>query len=103
MKRVLIAAVAMIICVGVVVGLVSGAFATLVEGGLYASGLWSRNGPSTLAPSTVHDLSPAARAGCSAVHTRSTANLTATPRGSVTSADSHASKGRTVQAWRSTR
>jgi serine-type D-Ala-D-Ala carboxypeptidase/endopeptidase (penicillin-binding protein 4) len=52
MKRVLIAAVAMIICVGVVVGLVSGAFATLVEGGLYASGLWSRNGPSTLAPST---------------------------------------------------
>ena len=51
MKRVIIAAVAMIICVGVVVGLVSGAFAALVEGGLYASGLWSRNGPSTLAPS----------------------------------------------------
>ena len=51
MKRVLIAAVAMIICVGVLVGVVSGAFAALVEGGLYASGLWSRNGPSTLAPS----------------------------------------------------
>ncbi|HWJ54187.1 MAG TPA: D-alanyl-D-alanine carboxypeptidase, partial [Propionibacteriaceae bacterium] len=51
MKRVLIAVVAMIICVGVVVGLVSGAFAALAEGGLYASGLWSRNGPSTLAPS----------------------------------------------------
>jgi D-alanyl-D-alanine carboxypeptidase/D-alanyl-D-alanine-endopeptidase (penicillin-binding protein 4) len=50
-KRVLIAAVAMIICVGVLVGLVSGAFAALVESGLYASGLWSRNGASTLAPS----------------------------------------------------
>ncbi|HEV2929462.1 MAG TPA: hypothetical protein VGW74_12280, partial [Propionibacteriaceae bacterium] len=52
MKRVIIAVVAMIICVGVVVGLVSGAFASLVEGGLYASGLWSRNGPTTLAPSS---------------------------------------------------
>jgi serine-type D-Ala-D-Ala carboxypeptidase/endopeptidase (penicillin-binding protein 4) len=51
MKRMIIAAVAMIICVGVVAGLVSGAFAALVEGGLYASGLWSRNGPSTLASS----------------------------------------------------
>jgi serine-type D-Ala-D-Ala carboxypeptidase/endopeptidase (penicillin-binding protein 4) len=59
MKRVLVAAVAMIICVGVVTGLVSGAFAALVEGGLYASGLWSRNGPSTLAPSaTASSLGP---------------------------------------------
>jgi serine-type D-Ala-D-Ala carboxypeptidase/endopeptidase (penicillin-binding protein 4) len=60
MKRVLIAAVAMIICVGVVTGLVSGAFAALVEGGLYASGLWSRNGPSTLAPSPSPSTSAAA-------------------------------------------
>ncbi len=53
MKRVVIAAVAMIIFVGVVVGLVSGAFAGLVRGGLYASGLWSSNGPSTPPPATV--------------------------------------------------
>ena len=52
MKRVLIAVVAMIICVGVVIGVVSGGFGTLFQSGLYASGLWSRNGPSTLASSS---------------------------------------------------
>src|SRR5918997_1710552 len=62
----------MIICVGVLVGLVSGAFAALVEGGLYASGLWSRNGPSTLAPP------PAATAPSATVQPTPTASPSAT-------------------------
>ena len=50
-KRTVLAAVAMIITVGVVVGFVTGAFTSLARAGLYATGLWSTNGPSVL-PST---------------------------------------------------
>ena len=47
-RRALLAAVAMIITIGVVVGVVTGGLTGLAHQGLYASGLWSRNGPSTL-------------------------------------------------------
>lgn len=48
----LIAAGVMIICVGVVAGLVSGAFAALLDGGRSATDPRSRDGSSTLAPSS---------------------------------------------------
>ena len=80
MKRVLIAAVAMIICAGVLVGLVSGAFAALVEGGLYGSGLWSRNGASTLAPSRTPSTSaPTAGPTATASSSASPSATAATP------------------------
>jgi D-alanyl-D-alanine carboxypeptidase/D-alanyl-D-alanine-endopeptidase (penicillin-binding protein 4) len=49
-KRVLVAVVAMVVAAGLVVGVVSGAFSSLASSGLYATGLWSSNGPSTLPP-----------------------------------------------------
>ncbi len=39
-----------LLVVGVVTGLVTGALASAATGGLYATGLWSRNGASTIAP-----------------------------------------------------
>ena len=47
-KRTVLAAIAMIITVGLVVGVVTGSFASLARAGLYATGLWSSNGPSVL-------------------------------------------------------
>ena len=47
-RRALLAAVAMTITIGVVVGVVTGGLTGLAHQGLCASGLWSRNGPSTL-------------------------------------------------------
>ena len=54
-KQTVLAAVAMIITVGLVVGFVTGAFTSLARTGLYATGLWSTNGPSVL-PSTTSDV-----------------------------------------------
>ncbi|HEY5820943.1 MAG TPA: D-alanyl-D-alanine carboxypeptidase/D-alanyl-D-alanine-endopeptidase [Propionibacteriaceae bacterium] len=42
------AVAAMLVAVGLVAGLVSGAFGAVARDGLYATGLWSRNGASTL-------------------------------------------------------
>ena len=47
-KRIAIAAISMIVLVGVVTGIVTGAVGSLARTGLYATGLWSTNGPSTL-------------------------------------------------------
>ena len=47
-KRIAIAAISMIVVVGVITGIVTGAVGSLGRAGLYATGLWSTNGPSTL-------------------------------------------------------
>ena len=47
-RRAWLAVVAMVVTVAVVVGVATGAFAGLAREGLYATGLWSHNGPSTL-------------------------------------------------------
>ncbi len=49
-KRIAIAAGSMILVIGVVLGLVTGVLGSVARSGLYASGLWSTNGPSTLPP-----------------------------------------------------
>lgn len=51
-RRIALALVAMLTVVGVGIGLVSGFFAGVAERGLYATGLWSTNGPSTVPPGT---------------------------------------------------
>lgn len=61
----------MVVAVGLVAGLVSGAFGALARGGLYATGLWSANGPSTLTSvnpvrSTPSDATPSATGSASA-------------------------------------
>ena len=52
-RRLALALVAMLAVVGVGIGSVSGFFAGVAERGLYATGLWSANGPSTLPPGTL--------------------------------------------------
>lgn len=47
-KRIVIALVALLVVAGLAAGLVGGVFGSLTRGGLYATGLWSKNGPSTL-------------------------------------------------------
>ena len=46
----------MIVTVGVVIGVATGAFAGLAREGMYATGLWSQNGPSTLPAESPSDL-----------------------------------------------
>lgn len=50
-RRIAIALTAMVVAAGLVLGLVSGVFGGLARDGLYATGLWSANGASTLTPS----------------------------------------------------
>ena len=57
-KRIVIAAISMIVLVGVVTGIVTGAFGSLARSGLYATGLWSENGPSTLPPGGLDPATP---------------------------------------------
>ena len=59
-RRVALALVAMLTVVGVSVGLASGYFAGVAERGLYATGLWSTNGASTVPPGTFHEPVPTA-------------------------------------------
>ena len=47
----------MVVVVGVAAGIVTGTFASLGASGLYATGLWARNGPSTLSPGALDGLS----------------------------------------------
>ena len=54
------ALVAMVVVVGVVAGIVTGTFASLGASGLYATGLWTRNGPSTLSPGALDSVSASA-------------------------------------------
>ena len=46
----MLALMAMLVVLGVVVGVVTGFLGSAAERGLYASGLWVRNGPSTIPP-----------------------------------------------------
>lgn len=55
LRRFAQALVVMLTVLGVAVGLVSGFFAGAAERGLYATGLWSTNGPSTVPPGTFEE------------------------------------------------
>ncbi len=57
-KRIAVALAALLVVGGLVLGLVSGAFGSLARGGLYATGLWSRNGASTLPSAGVDPSTP---------------------------------------------
>jgi len=57
-KRIALAIVALLVVAGLAAGLVSGLFGSLARGGLYATGLWSENGPSTLPSDTLNSPSP---------------------------------------------
>jgi D-alanyl-D-alanine carboxypeptidase/D-alanyl-D-alanine-endopeptidase (penicillin-binding protein 4) len=48
----------MVVVAGLVTGVVSGAFRALARSGLYATGLWTRNGPSTLPSDWLDQASP---------------------------------------------
>lgn len=48
LKGIAVAVGALLVAVGLMAGLVSGAFGSVARDGLYATGLWSRNGASTL-------------------------------------------------------
>lgn len=65
-RRIALAMVAMLTAVGVVAGLVSGFFGGVAERGLYATGLWSTGGASTVAPGTFDEPASTATAPASA-------------------------------------
>ncbi len=57
-KRIAVAVVALLVVAALAAGLVSGVLGSLARSGLYATGLWSTNGPSTLPSDTSNTPSP---------------------------------------------